>query len=130
MAIDRNDTTIRPIWRSHHAIRQHAFAIETRTNALTERVIADGGDKANRRAAARRDNRLIGALASKILRGSERHDRFTGPRKPLNSNHAIDRGIANHMDHLAPLSAAVLILSHQRARCSAEKTRRGFSIRM
>jgi hypothetical protein len=62
---------------------------------------------AKRRAAAPRDHRLIGALASKILRGAEGRDRFTGPRKPLHSNHAIDRGVANHMDHLAPLSTTV-----------------------
>ena len=105
MTIDRNDATIRPIRRGRHPVGLHAFASETGPNALAQRVIANRGDKANRRAAARRDDRLIGALAAKIFRGSESHDRFTGPRKALHSNDAIDRGVADHMDHLGPLSA-------------------------
>ena len=52
-------------------------------------------------AAARRRDRLIGALAAKILGGAASHDRFTGPRKPVHSNHAVDRGVADHMDHSA-----------------------------
>ena len=116
MTIDRNDTTIRPIRRGRHPVGLHAFASETRTNALAQRVIADWGDKANRRAAARRDDRLIGALAAKIFRGSESHDRFTGPRKALHSNDAIDRGVADHMDHLGPLSTTVAPVSARDAR--------------
>ena len=114
--IDRDDATIRPVRRSRHPVRLHAFASETRTNALAERVIANWGDKANRRAAARRDDRLIGALAAKIFRGSESHDRFTGPRKPLHSNDAVDRGVADHMDHLGPLSATHRPVSARDAR--------------
>ena len=128
MTIDRNDATIRPIRRGRHPVYLHAFASEIRSNALAKRVIADWGDKANRRAAARRDDRLIGALAAEIFRRAESHDRFAGARKLVHSNHAIDRGVADHMDHLGPLSATVA--PRQRARCSAENTRRGFSIRM
>ena len=88
------------------------------------RVVANGGDKANTRATPRRDNGLIGALAAQIFRGSESHDRFAGPWKPVHSNHAIDRGVTNHMDHFTPFRP------RQRARCSAENTRLGFSIKM
>jgi hypothetical protein len=86
LTINRDDTAIRPIRRGRHPICHHAFASEIRPNALAERVIANWGDKANRRAAARRDDRLIGALPTQIFTGSESHDRFTGSRKPLHSN--------------------------------------------
>jgi hypothetical protein len=78
LTINRDDTAIRPIRRGRHPICHHAFASEIRPNALAERVIANWGDKANRRAAARRDDRLIGTLPTQIFRGSESHDRFTG----------------------------------------------------
>jgi hypothetical protein len=104
-AIDCDDATIRSISGSRQPVRLHAFASETRTNALSHRVIANRGDKADVGPAARRDDRLIGALSAKILRSPESHDRFTGSREPLHSNHAIHGGIANHMDHFGPLSA-------------------------
>ena len=107
MTIDRDDATVRPMRRDRHPVCLDAFASETRTNALAKRVVADWSDEANRRAAARRDDRLIGALAAEIFRRSERHDRFAGPRKPLHSDYAIDRGVADHMDHFGPCSPAV-----------------------
>ena len=105
--IDCDDATIRPARRNGQPAGLHAFASEIRANALAERVIADWSDKANRRAAARRDDRLIGALAAEIFGGSESHDRFTGPRKPLHANDAVDRSIADHMDHLEPLATPI-----------------------
>ena len=76
MAVDRNDATIRPIRRGRHPVRLHAFTSETGPNALAERIIANWSDKANRRAAAGRHDRLIGAFAAKIFRRSKSHDRF------------------------------------------------------
>jgi len=114
--IDRNDTAIRSIGRGHHPIYLHAFASEIPSNALANRVIANRGNKANRGAAARRSDRLIGALPAKIFRGSESDNRFTGPRQFVHSDHAIDRGVADHMDHLGPLSTTVAPVSARDAR--------------
>ncbi len=128
MTVNRNDATICPMRRDRHSVCFHAFASETGANALTESVIANRRDKTNRRSATRGGDRLIGALAAEVFRSAESHDRLTGPRESLHSNHAVDRGVADHMDHLCPLSATVG--PRQRARCSAEKTRRGFSTNM
>ena len=105
MAIDGNGATIRPVRRGRQPVRLHALGerdLSECARRARHRQLARQGEQ-GRRSAPRRPP--IGALAAKIFGGAQSHDRFTGPRKSLHPNHAIDRGVADHMDHL-PLSAA------------------------
>jgi hypothetical protein len=77
----------------------YPIRLEHRPNKLAARVRANCGYEANLFPAARRGNRLIGALAAKVVRRSKRHDRLARVSKPLHPDHRIDRRVANDVNH-------------------------------
>ena len=128
MTIDRNDTTIRSIRRGHHPIGLHAFASEIRIECARQarhRQSERQGEPARRSAPRRPPDWRPCPRDLRRLREPRSFHRAAEAR-PLESRYR-PRRCRSHGSS-CPSSAAVAL--RQRARCSAEKTRRGFSIRM